>query len=1066
MSQSVEANSSATRRGLLAWFVGNHIAANLLMLLLMLGGMVAINNSTIEIFPEIDPHTITISVPYPGSTPEEVEESINRRIEEAVTGIEGVDKIRSTAAEGAGTVIVELSNDADDREVLDDVKSAVEQIQNFPPEDAEDPEIVDTDVITRVITIALYGNASERTLRELAYRIRDDVTSLDDISIAKVVGVRDYEIGVEVSEQALRKYNLSFAKVAEAVRNFSLKLPGGTIRSHDQEILLRSDGQAYHSADFAAIAVATNPDGTVLRLGDIGTINDGFEAVDQSSLFNGKPAAYINVSRVGNQKVLEIEESIRDYVQTLSLPAGLQVTIWSNRAEYLRGRTDLLVRNGLMGLTLVFAVLLLFLELRLAFWTTMGIPISFLGAFLIIYSVGGTINMISLFAFILVLGIVVDDAIIVGESIYNKREQGLEPLDAAIEGLHEVINPVSVGILTTVLAFAPLLYTRGDLGQILWIIPVVVISVLLMSLLEACLILPAHLAYPKRKVVAGAIPWLQETLRNLLQRLIDSVYTPVLKFSIRQPWIVVASVIAAMMLIIAVIQGGHLKVVFFPPIDADTISAKVRMPSGTPATETRAVIERMLDSIEQVREDYDQRLAGEQSIIRNISASVGSAPFAGRSGPGAKSDSSKGSHFGEVKIELLRGEDRPFKASRIEADWREQIGEIPGAEITFKSSIMSAGDDINIELAHADFEQLLKSAERVKAVLHSYAGVSEIKDSFEAGKPELQLSIKPSGLAAGLTLRDLARQVRQAYYGEEAQRVQRGRDDIKVLVRYSESERRSLASIHNMRIRLQSGQEVPFHTVADIKEGRGYATINRADRRQIVTVSAKVDKDIANANEINARLRDKVLPDLQSDIPGLFYSFEGKEKERMESVNSLIQGLSIAMIAIFSVLAVQLRSYTQPLIIMSVIPVGFIGAAIGHMLLGYPISFFSMFGLVALSGVVVNDSLILIDMTNRLLAEGMPVEPAIIAAGRRRFRPIMFTTLTTCAGLGPIISEKSLQAQFLIPMAISLAFGVAFATLITLIVVPALVKIRSQFEGLIDRGVANQKQEILDGTLK
>ena len=1055
MKQSHQKIAAAqTSRGLFAWFADNHIAANLLMLMLILGGAVAILSSTVEIFPEIDPHTITITVPYPGSTPDEVEESINRRIEEAVTGIEGVDKIRSTAAEGAGTVVVELSDDVDDREVLDDVKSAVEQIQNFPPEDAEDPEIADTDTLRAVITIALYGNASERTLRELAFRVRDEITSLDGISIANVAGVRDYEIGVEVSEDALRKYNLSFEQVSAAVRNFSVNLPGGTIRTSDQEILLRADGQAYRSADFANIAVATNPDGTVLRLGDIGVVADGFEAVDQVSLFNGQAAAYVTVSRVGDQQVLEIEEAIQGYVQNLSLPTGVSSKIWSNRAENLRARVDLLVRNGLMGLILVFAVLVLFLELRLAFWTTMGIPISFMGAFLIIYSVGGTINMISLFAFILVLGIVVDDAIIVGENIYNKREQGLPPLDAAIEGLHEVIAPVSIGIFTTVLAFAPLLYTVGNLGQILWMVPVVVISVLLMSLLEACLILPAHLAYPKRKIASGAIPYLQAKLRHFLQILIDKLYTPLLGFSIRQPYTVVATALSIMMLFNALIEGGHLKVVFFPPIDADTISAKVRMPSGTPAAETRSVILHMLDSVEKVREDYDQRMVDEQSIIRNISASVGATPFSGRGGPGARSNSSTGSHFGEVKIELLRGEIRPFKASRIEADWRQEIGEIPGAEITFRSSILSAGDDINIELSHTDFQQLLKSVERVKESLYGYAGVSEIKDTFEAGKPELQLTVKQSGLAAGLTLRDLARQVRQAYYGAEAQRIQRGRDDIKVLVRYSESERRSLASIHNMRIRLQSGQEVPFHTVAEMKEGRGYATINRADRRQIVTVSAKVDKDRANANEINDKLRDEVLTELKRDIPGLFYSFEGKEKERMESIDSLEDGLFIAMIAIFSILAVQLRSYTQPLIIMSVIPIGFVGAAIGHILLGFPISFFSMFGLVALSGVVVNDSLILMDMINRLQAQGMAVEESIIAAGQRRFRPIMFTTLTTCAGLGPIISEKSLQAQFLIPMAISLAFGVAFATLVTLVVVPALVKIRADIGSLIGNEVA------------
>lgn len=1033
--------------GLLPWFAGNHIAANLLMLMLLVTGGITILNSTVEIFPDIDPHTITVTVPYPSSTPDEVEEGINRRIEEAVTGIEGVEKIRSTAAEGAGTVSIELSDGSNDRDVLDDIKSAVEQIQNFPPEDAEAPQISDTDTLTSVITIAVYGKASERSLRELAYRIRDEITALESISIATVSGIRDYEIGVEISEYALRKYQLSFEQIAAAVRNFSINLPGGIIRTHDQEILLRADGQAYRKADFSQITVLTNPDGTILRLGDIGTVTDGFESVNQYSLFNGQPAAYITVSRVGNQQVLDIEANIQDYVNNLSLPTGVKATTWSNRAENLRARVELLVRNGLMGLILVFAVLVLFMELRLAFWTTMGIPISFLGAFLIIHSVGGTINMISLFAFILVLGIVVDDAIIVGESIYNKREQGLPAISAAIEGLREVLAPVSIGILTTLLAFAPLLYIKGDLGQILWSIPVVVISVLLMSLLEACLILPAHLNYPQRHQVPGTLPYLQAKLRRFLELIITHLYTPLLHFSIRRPYIIIATAIAILLVFSGLIKGGHLQIVFFPPIDADTISAKVRMPSGTTANATEKVIQRMLAAVERVRKDYDQRMEGEQSIIRNISASVGSTPFSGRGGPGANKSSATGSHLGEVKIELMRGELRPFKASTIESDWRQQIGEIAGAEINFRSSILSAGGDVNIELSHSDLAQLLQATEHLKQALRQYAGTSEVKDTFDIGKPELQLSVKKSGLVAGLTLRDLARQVRQAYYGAEAQRIQRGRDEIKVLVRYSESERHSLVSIHNMRIRLQSGQAVPFHTVAEINQARGYATINRADRHQIVTVSAKVDKNTGNTNKINDNLRQFVT-ELQRDIPGLFYSFEGKEKERNESISSLTKGLSIALFVIFAVLAVQLRSYTLPLIIMSVIPLGFVGAAIGHMVLAFPISFFSMFGLVALTGVVINDSLILLDMINRLQAQGMAVNQAIIKAGQRRFRPIIFTTLTTCAGLGPIINEKSLQAQFLIPMAISLAFGVAFATSITLVIVPALVKIRAQIAEL------------------
>ena len=1046
----MKATRLTKHKGMLAWFAHNPIASNLLMVFFLLSGIITMLSTTVEIFPEVDPRTITINVPYPGSNPDEVEEIINRRIEEAITGIEGIKKIRSVAAEGAGTVTAELEDDADDRTVLDDIKSAVEQIQNFPPEDADAPEIKDTSTISSVITIAIYGQASERSLHELAYRMRDEITALDGISIANVQGIRDYEIGVEISEHALRKHRMRFEDVAAAVRNFSVKLSGGTIHSKNQEILLRADGQAYRSEDFESIILRTNTDGTVLRLADIGRAIDGFEDIDQINLFNGQPAAFVNVSRVGNQQVLQIEEKVKEYVKNLALPEGIKSTVWSNRAENLRDRIDLLVRNGLMGLVLVFGVLVLFLNLRLAFWTTMGIPISFLGAFLLINIAGATINMITLFAFILVLGIVVDDAIIVGENIYSKREQGRTPLAAAVEGLHDVITPVSVGILTTILAFVPLLFTSGFLGKILWVIPIVVISVLMMSLIEASLILPAHLSNVRVTHTSGALPWVQEKFRSLLLRGIDRFYTPALKITMKQPYVIVAIALCILMLAVGSIAGGHLKSIYFPHIEGDNIAAKLRMPSGTPTSETEAVVKHMLKSAAQTRHEYDDRMPpGSPPIIRNISATVGSTPFSGRGGPGAQGDSSKGTHLGEVKIELLRGELRPFKASEIESDWRNRVGDIPGAEITFNSNILSAGDDINVELAHADFDQLLIATRRLKTAMADSPGVVEITDSFEVGKPELRLALKDTGIAAGLTLNDLARQVRQAFYGAEAQRVQRGRDDLRVLVRYSESERRSLETLYRMRIRLSNGDEVPFHTVASVSETRGYATINRADRRRVVNISAKVDQEAGNANEINAFLRNHVLSKLRRDMPGLYYSFEGAEKERMDSLKSLAKALLVALIAIFAVLAIQLGSYTQPLIIMSVIPLGFVGAAIGHWLLGYPISFFSMFGLVALSGVVVNDSLILMDMINRLRKNGLSVRSAVLTAGQRRFRPIFFTTLTTCVGLAPIISEKSLQAQFLIPMAISLAFGVAFATLITLFVVPALYIIRSQIGGYL-----------------
>ena len=1047
MSTSGSDSEAPRERGLVAWFASNHVAANLLMAVFLVGGAFVAYSTKVEVFPDIDPRTITVTVPYPGASPAEVEEGICRRVEEAITGVEGIDRVRSVASEGLGTITAELEEEADDREVLGDIESAVDVLVGFPPEDAEDVRVVDTSVVRSVIQIAFYGDASERALRELAYRVRDEITGLDGISMASVAGVRDYEIAIEVSERDLRERGLTFEAVSRAVTGFSVNLPGGTIRTDGGDILLRTDDQAYTAQDFEQIVVSTDPDGSVVRLRDVADVRDGFEDVERASLFNGQPAAFLTVSRVGDQGALDVETTVMEFLETLSLPDGIQATTWKNSAEVLRSRIDLLVRNGLMGLVLVFGMMVLFLELRLAFWTTMGIPISFLGAFFGIHYFDGSINMISLFAFIIVLGIVVDDAIVVGENIFAKRQEGMPPLQASIEGLREVIAPVTVGVLTTVLAFAPLYFTGGFFGDILWVVPVVVISVLLMSLVEAILILPAHLNGGSVRPRPGTIMRVQGWFRGGLQRLVDRVYLPFLGGALRMRYVTLACAVACFVVVIGVVRGGHIGFVLFPNIDSDDISLRVSMVGGTSANETRRVLERALAAAEEARDELDVRLEpGEPSIYRNVAATLGDQPFGGGGGPqGGVGDS--GSNVAEVAIELTAGEDRSISSEEIVERWKELLGEVPGAtQVDFTSSFLSAGDDISVELAHADLDRLLEATEALKRFLADYDGVSELADSFEPGKREFNFHLTDAGVASGLTLNDLARQMRQAFYGDEAQRVQRGRDEVKVMVRYSEAERRSLATLDDMRVRLPGGEEVPFRTVASYTEGRGYATIDRTDRRRIVRVTADVNDEVASARELNETLQSSFLPDLTRDIPGLAFSFEGAERERQEGLASLAKALGVVLLAIFALIAGQLRSYTQPLIIMSVIPLGIVGAVLGHLALGYDLSFFSAFGVVALSGVVVNDSLVLMDMLNRLRAQGMAVFDAALAAGARRFRPILFTSLTTGAGLTPMIFEQSLQAQFLIPMAISLASGVAFATLITLIVVPALYLVREDLE--------------------
>jgi multidrug efflux pump subunit AcrB len=1040
-----------SRKGPLAWFAANHVAANVLMAFILISGALSLTRVVVEIFPEMDTDIVTVQVPYRGASPAEAEEGVCVRVEEAIASIEGIKRIRSVAQENMGMVTVELEEDADDRKVLDDIKAAVDRIETFPVE-TEKPVVAEGDNRIRVITVVLHGHASEKTLKALAERVRDELTAQKGVSQVEIAGVRDYEISIEVSEEALRRYGLSFEHVASAVGASSLDLPGGAVKTRGGEILLRTKGQLYRGTEFEDIVVVTRSDGTRVYLSDVATVVDGFEDTDTATSFDGKRAALIQVYRVGSEGALEVAEVTKEYLQILErdLPAGVFVDTWDDDSIILKQRIGLLLRNCSIGLILVFACLTLFLNTRLAFWTTMGIPISFLGGFWLVPMADVTINMISLFAFIVVLGIVVDDAIVVGENVFNYLEEGMKPLDAAIRGVREMAVPVTFAIITTVAAFAPLLFVAGRMGKIMKQIPIVVIAVLLMSLVEALLILPAHLSGDGRLFnriwgrFLGPLERVQARVQMGLQWVIRRPYRRSLDFALEWRYLTVAVALVFLFLSASLVAGGFLKFSLMPKVDADNMVALLTMPQGTPVEQTDALLARIGDGAVQLASEYD---AGNQdgvpSIVKHISSTVGQHPTAGGHGPMASRPTMENSaHLGEVNVELLGAEDRSVGSAELVARWREIVGEVPGAvSLTFQSNLFSAGDPISVQLAHHDFDTLLLSVDRLKGIIAEYPGVKDVADSFLPGKKELKLSLTPEGRAAGLTLADLARQVRAGFYGQEVQRIQRGRDDIRVMVRYPEEERRSLGDIDEMRVRLPNGSEVPFTTVAELEEGRGYAVINRTDRRRIVTVTADVDEDVANANEINADLRNAALPALAAEFPGLTFDFEGEQREQQESLGSLRVNFLVAQLAIFALLAIPFRSYSQPLIIMSAIPFGLVGAVFGHVVMGLNLTMLSMFGMVALTGVVVNDSLILIDLINRMRREGASADQAIREAGERRFRPIMLTTATTFLGLSPMIFETSLQAKFLIPMAVSLGYGIVFATAITLILVPALYQI-------------------------
>ncbi len=1043
-----EMTTLARRPGPLAWFARNHVAANIIMLILMVGGVISILESRMEVFPKMDTGLITISVPYLGASPSDVETGVLEPIEEAIGGIEGIKRIRAAGQEGVGTVFAELEDYADRRKALNDIESAVDRIRTFP-KDIEDPVVSEVTNAVQVLSIMVSGDVPERTLKNIADQIRDDLTAMDNISDVQLSGIRAYEVTIDVDEQTLRKYNLTFDQIAKIINNASLDLPAGSIRTKGGEILVRTKGQRYTGTEFQDIIIRTNPDGTLLRLSDIANVRDDFEDTDVAAYFDGKTAVTIKIVRNGDQDALDIAATVKKYVvdKRPHMPEGVSLDTWFDRSEYLRGRINLLSRNAIIGLTLVFACLLAFLDFRLAFWTTLGIPVCFLGAFWLMPMFDVTINMISLFALIVVLGIVVDDAIVIGENIYRHKQNGLSDLDAAVAGVREMAGPVFVAILTTVVAFLPLMFTAGQMGKILYVFPIVVIAVLLISLIEALVILPAHLSQPAK---FPSINWLrkfQRRTQNGLNWLIRQTYVPTLRWIIKYRYLSASAAFTILIVILALVFGGHVRQVFFEDMDADNVLVSLKMPQGTPVSETRKVV----TLIEQAAARLQARLEtdrpeGALPIFKHLNTNIGDQPFLaliqGQEMDGRTSVVAGAGHIAEINIELVSGEFREIPGKKIANMLREEVGEIPGvSSLTFQASFFSPGESVNVEFAHHDWSALQQATNELKEKLRDYNGVSQIDDSFEPGKRELKVALTDAGRTLGLTLNDLSKQVRGAFYGSEAQRIQRNRDEVRIMVRFPESQRKSLHDIENMQISLNDDTKVPFQNIATYTIGPGYSQINRVNKKRVISVTADVDETIISADNVNEDLRSIVLPAIRQKYPGLTTKFEGEQKQQRESFASLQNNYVFALFGIFALLAMQFKSYIQPLIVMSAIPFGFIGAVIGHVILGMPLSFLSFFGVVALTGIVVNDSLIMIDLINRLQSQRLPLSEILIQSGVQRFRPILLTTATTFCGLTPMLLERSLQAKFLVPMAVSLAFGVAFATFITLVLVPILYAI-------------------------
>ncbi|MEO1700563.1 MAG: efflux RND transporter permease subunit [Pseudomonadota bacterium] len=1027
--------------GILSWFAGNHVAANILMVALILAGAYTVLTMRTELFPPIDPLQVTASVSYPGANPEEVESGIVIRMEAAMSGVSGIARITARAAEGLGTVTAELSSYADPDETLADIRDAIDRLPEFPPEGAEDPSVEKAAVRPKLMTLALFGDVGERALRKSAERLRDDLLAVSQIAEVELGGVRAYEVSIEVDEESLQRFNLTFEAITQKISAASLDLAGGTLRTANGEILLRTPARRADAEGFSDIPIIVTEDGATVLLSDIGTVRDSFSDGDLINVYNGQPAVFISIYRAPERGAIDTEGVVRDFLDTVRMPPGIDLEIRDNDTDVLRDRVNLMLRNAILGFGLVFLSLVLFLDLKLAFWTSLAIPISFLGGLAIASYFGASINMISLFALIIVLGIVVDDAVVIGENIYQAQEQGDAAFAATLRGVRGVAAPVTLGVMTTIMAFAPLAFTSGTLGQIISVVPIVVIAILFVSLVECLLILPAHLSGGGRWSV-GPLLWVQRVFQAALAGVTRLIVRPSVLAAVRFRYLTMAAVSAGIVLASVAYSTGHLRFVFIPPTEADGVQLTLTMAEGAPFSTTRQGAEAALLAAARVNDQIATR-DGAAPVVRT-SATIGQASA---SRPiGGSSDS--GSNVAQIRIELTPSDSRSIGSIDFERLWREEIGTLGGADsMVFVSGLFILGDDVSIEFSHPDDDALLAAAESLSNRLNATAGVSDIEFSLQFGKRQLEFQLNELGRSLGLSDSDMARQIRRAFFGESVQTLQRGLEEVDVVVRYPEDARTSLSDVYNLRMTLPGGQTVPVTAVADITEARGFSTIERADGRRIVRVTAKVDPDVTTSDNVNNNLTAEFLPELTERFTGLSWSKSGQSADQNDDLWNLLGAMGIAMLGIFVMLASFTRSYILPLVILTTVAYGVVGAIIGHIALGFPLTFISLFGIVALSGVVVNDTILLLDDYTKRIARlpGLDKGVAIAESAARRFRPILMTTLSTAFGLLPMIYETSLQAKFLIPMAISLGFGILIATPVLLLAVPATIMILEDF---------------------
>ncbi|WP_420449113.1 efflux RND transporter permease subunit [Candidatus Palauibacter sp.] len=1046
-------------RGPIGFMAKNGIAANVVMLFLVLAGLASARNLVQEVLPDFSLDRVQIVVPYPGAAPEEVEESIVRRIEEQIRAVDGLSRVEATASEGLASVIAEFTSGTDVNRALNELKAEVDRISTFPAA-AERPEIREITSRQSVIRLLVYGDAPERTLKELAYGIEEGISALPDVSLAEVSGARPYEISIEVPLRRLRALGLTLDDIAFAVRQSSLELSAGRVSTSGEDILVRTLGQNYEQADFEEIILLSRPDGTSVRLGEIATVRDGFADTDLSLRYNGQTAIRVDVFRTSDEQVLDIAEALKRYLDAEvapTLPAGVSVALWKDDSEDVGGRLGLMTKNALIGFALVFLALALFLEIRLAMWVAVGLAVSFMGTFLVMGFLGISINMFSLMALVLALGIVVDDAIVVGESIFAERERGHRGLAAAIRGTRRVSTPVIFSVLTTITAFAVLLNAPGPQGELGRGIPLVVIAVLVVSLLESLLVLPnhlSHLAAPGERrpgAVQRMLHRAQRAVDRIMKRLADGPLDRGLRLATDRPSIILVSAVGLLVLSLGVVASGIVPNQFITPIEGDVVSANLEMQTGTPAERTARIVAEIEAAghraVARISEDGDE---SEGPLEFDVAVTVGE--FAALYDPlgGDAVEAARG-HLGTVQFKLHDWNSRGLAASTFERVWREEAG-IPAEakSLSISSSLLGLGLPVHYELSHPDPDRLEAIAGEFAAELTAMEGTLDVRSNLDEGFRELQLELKPEGRSLNLTLDGFATQVRSAFFGAEALRVPRGREDMRVWVRLPEEERNSATDVENYTVRTPGG-EVPLGQIASAGFSRSSAAIHRVDGRRAVTITADVDPRVATGQQVNAQLENEVLARLTGENPDLGYAYGGQRKEQDHAIAVLGRSLILALLIMYSLMAIPFGSYTQPLIIMAAVPLGAIGALAGHTLLGLSWGLWSLYGLVGVFGVVVNDSLMMIRFINDLRDSGLGPADAIISGAKERFRAIMLTSITTFLGVAPLVFETSTYAQHLVPLATSVGFGVLIATVLLMLVVPALVMTQYNLDGWRER---------------